>query len=69
MNNPYHLSYPTLLNTDVDIAVANLKKENPTYAICKVAKGQFVINDYDPGRIFVWYNPENNLVFQIPQTG
>ncbi len=64
-----HLSYPTLLNTNVDIAVDNLRKENPTHDICKVAKGQYVIHNHDTNRIFVWYNPANNLVCQIPQTG
>jgi Potato inhibitor I family len=61
-------SWPEVLGTDFRKAIDML--ENSTAKLCiPVPSGSVVVTNYDPNRIYVWYDPANDTVIRVPEAG
>eukprot|EP00884_Botryococcus_braunii_P019878 jgi/Botrbrau1/6574/Bobra.0189s0002.2 len=61
-------SWPDVLGTDYKRAIAELR--NATAKTCiPVPSGSVVVTNYNPNRIYVWYDPETGTVTRVPEAG
>ena len=62
-------SWPELTGMDVDKAIEIIRNENGNLDVKKLEDGSMCTRDYRFDRVRVFYNPQTNLVSNIPSLG
>ena len=69
MARPQQFSWPDLVNTNVDAAVALISSQNPGLLVQKVPQGSMVTMDFREDRVRVYYDTDTNQVTRPPNIG
>ena len=61
------MDWPELVNETLEYAEKIIKKELENVLIEKIEIGSTLSNCYLKNRVILWYDPESNLITQIPK--
>lgn len=62
-------SWPDLLGTDTATAQSTIQRDAPGKRIMLVPAGNIVTMDFRSDRVRVFYNPDTNMVTEVPRVG
>ena len=62
------MEWPALLGVDKDVAVAQIKAEQPSFTVLAVPENSMVTMDFREDRVRVFYNAAGKVA-SVPRTG